>query len=112
VSAEHADRLARLHEEGLVLLQPLERFDDRVESIPNCARRGRSRRRRPGSADPRRPSSSRLFISIRTAASVGPGSRLDLTPAARSDVAAVVASIGQLSAPLKIRRSGPGSPTQ
>ena len=55
VGAEHADRLARLDEQGLVLLEPLERLDDLVVSIASCARRGRCRRRRPGSADPRRP---------------------------------------------------------
>ena len=30
VGAEHADRLARLDEQGLVLVQPLERLDDAV----------------------------------------------------------------------------------
>ena len=33
VGAEHADRLARLDEQGLVLLEPLERLDDLVVSI-------------------------------------------------------------------------------
>ena len=32
--------------------------------------------------------------------------------APRADVAAIVPSVGQLSAPLKMRRSGPGSPIQ
>jgi hypothetical protein len=34
VGAEHADRLARLDEQGLVLLEPLERLDDLVEAFP------------------------------------------------------------------------------
>ena len=55
VGAEHADRLARLDQQGLVVLQPLERLDDLVVSRPSCARRGRCRHKRPGSAGPRRP---------------------------------------------------------
>ena len=34
VGAEHADRLARLDEQGLVLLEPLERLDDLVVAFP------------------------------------------------------------------------------
>ena len=36
--AEHADRLARLDEQGLVLLQPLQRLDDRVVALPVARR--------------------------------------------------------------------------
>ena len=34
VGAEHADRLARLDEQGLVVLEPFERLDDLVEAFP------------------------------------------------------------------------------
>ena len=34
MGAEHADRLARLDEQGLVVLEPFERFDDLVVSRP------------------------------------------------------------------------------
>ena len=34
VGAEHADGLARLDDQGLILVQPLERFDDLVETLP------------------------------------------------------------------------------
>ena len=34
VRAEHADRLARLDEQGLVFLEPLQRLDDPVETLP------------------------------------------------------------------------------
>jgi hypothetical protein len=36
--AEHADRLAALHEQRLVGLEPLQRFDDRVEARPVARR--------------------------------------------------------------------------
>ena len=38
VGAEHADRLAALHQQRLVVLQPPERGDDRARSSPSCAR--------------------------------------------------------------------------
>ena len=69
MGAEHADRLARLHQQRLVVLQPLQRRDDPVEALPVPR----------GPADPAiddqvlRPLGdlgSRLFISIRSGASV------------------------------------------
>jgi hypothetical protein len=36
--AEHADRLARLDEQSLVLLEPLQRRDDPVEALPVAGR--------------------------------------------------------------------------
>ena len=47
MGAEHADRLARLDEQGLVGLQPLQRGDDLGRTPSSRARRGRCRRRRP-----------------------------------------------------------------
>ena len=68
--AEDGDRLARLHEQCLVVLEAAQRGDDGVEGFPARAARpvppytirssGRSA-----------TSGSRLFISIRSAASCG-----------------------------------------
>ena len=37
--AEHADRLARLHEQGLIAFQPLQRRDDLIEASQSRAAR-------------------------------------------------------------------------
>ena len=55
VRAEHADRLAALHEQRLVVLEPAQRRDDGVECLPRARGAARCRRRRRGSRDPRRP---------------------------------------------------------
>ena len=51
---EHADRLARLDQQRLVVVQLAQRGEDLRRSRPSCARRGRCRRRRPGPAGSRR----------------------------------------------------------
>ena len=55
VGPEHADRLARLHEQRLVVLERAQRRDDRVEARASCAPPCRCRRRRPGRRVARRP---------------------------------------------------------
>ena len=55
VGAEHADRLARLDQQGLVVARAVRASRRSCRSRPSCARRGRCRHRRPGSAGPRRP---------------------------------------------------------
>ena len=42
VRAEHADRLSRLHEQGLVVRQALQRADDRVVGLPRAGRAPRA----------------------------------------------------------------------
>ena len=46
VGLEHADRLARLHQQGFVVLQLLQRARGSCRSSPSCAPPGRCRRRR------------------------------------------------------------------
>jgi hypothetical protein len=53
VRTKHADRLARLDEQGLVVLELCAARDDAVEALPVSARRGRCRHR------PRAPAASR-----------------------------------------------------
>ena len=55
VGAEHADRLARLDQQGLVVLQPARASRRSGRSSPSRGRRGRSRRRRPAPPAARRP---------------------------------------------------------
>ena len=69
VRAEHADRLAALHEQRLVVAEPQERAHDRLQRVVR-ARRGRSRRRRRAPRAARPPPESRLLRSIRSGASV------------------------------------------
>ena len=66
---EHTNRLARLHQQGLVLLEPLQSLDNLVEAVPVARGPANS------AVDDQAlrilgDLSSRLFISIRTAASV------------------------------------------
>ena len=109
--AEDADRLARLDQQGLVVVEPLERFDDLVEALPVA------RRAADAAVDDEalRVLGDLVVEIVHQHPHRGfgrPALGDDLASAAGADVAAVVASIGQLSAPLKIRRSGPGRPIQ
>src|SRR6185437_16431053 len=112
VRAEHADGLARLDEQRLVFLEPLQRLDDLVVTLP-IAR---------GAADPAVDDQALRVLGDLVVEVVhqhpdrrlgGPALCLDLAPVPGADVAAVIASTdAQLSTPLKMRRSGPGSPIQ
>ena len=93
VGAEHADRLARLDEQGLVVLEPFERLDDLVEALP-VAR---------GAADPAIDDQALRVLGDLVVEVVhqhphrgfgGPAFGHDLASAAGADVAAVVASVG------------------
>ena len=93
VRAEHADRLAGLDEQGLVLVEPLERLDDLVEALP-VAR---------GAADAAVDDEALRVLGDLVVEVVhqhphrgfgGPALRLDLAAAPGADVAAVVASVG------------------
>ncbi len=53
--AHHADRLAGLHEQGLVVFELAQGGDDGVERFPACAPPCRCRRRRRGGPGPRPP---------------------------------------------------------
>ena len=92
VGAEHADRLARLDEQGLILIEPFERLDDLVEAVP-IAR---------GAADPAIDDQALRVLGDLVVEIVhqhpdrgfgGPLPGLDLAPAPGADVAAVVASV-------------------
>ncbi len=99
VGAEDADRLARLDEQGLVVLEPLERLDDLVEAGP-IAR---------GAADPAIDDQALRILGDLVVEIVhqhpdggfgGPAFGDDLAAAAGADAAAVVASlVGQESIP-------------
>ena len=54
VGAEDADRLARLHQQRLVVVERAAASGRWRDSTPSCARRGRCRRRRRGPAGARR----------------------------------------------------------
>ena len=83
MGAEHADRLARLDQQGLVALQPLAASRRSCRSSPSRAPPGRCRHRRPAPRAPRRRRGSRLFISIRIAASVAQLLQLISVPVGR-----------------------------
>ena len=70
VRAGDADRLARLHQQGLVVAQASAASRRWRRSTPRSAPRAPCRRRRRASPGPRRPSGSRLFIRQRSGASV------------------------------------------
>ena len=70
MGAEYADRLARLHQQRLVALQPLQVSRRCGRSFPNRAPRGRCRHRPPARCGLSATSGSRLFISMRIGASV------------------------------------------
>ena len=55
VGAEHADRLAGLHQHGLVVLQAAQRAQRSRRTPPSCGRHGRCRRRPPVPRGARRP---------------------------------------------------------
>ncbi len=93
VGAEHADRLARLDEQGLVFLQPLQRLDDLVVAGP-VARRA---------ADAAVDDQALRVLGDLIVEVVhqhpdrglgGPMPGLDLGAPPRADMAAVVASVG------------------
>ena len=65
---ENRDRLSRLHEQRLVVLEPVQRFDDRVVTLP-VARRFASSAIDDQFFRLLATSGSRLFINIRLAAS-------------------------------------------
>ena len=136
VGREDADRLARLDEQGLVLAEPLQASKRSRHSFPSRAPPGRCRHRRPAPPAPRRLRGSRLFISIRIAASVVQLRQLSSVPVG----AAIWRLLSRLvhtyplvrgvegrwnvirprlarderarRPPAKIRRSGPGRPIQ
>ena len=99
VGAEHANRLARLDEQGLVFLQPLERLDDLVVAFP-VAR---------GAADSAIDDEALRVLGDLIVEIVhqhphrglgGPMLGLDFAATAGADVAAVVASVGHYGAAL------------
>ena len=71
VRAEDADRLARLHEQRLVVVEPRSERDDGVEGVPD-ARRLAGAAVDDESSGRSATSGSRLFISMRRAASWRP----------------------------------------
>ena len=70
MGAEHADRLARLDQQRLVVLELASARRRCGRSSPSRARRGRCRHRRPARSGFSATSGSRLFISMRSGASV------------------------------------------
>ena len=104
VGAEHADRLARLHQQRLVA-RPAGAASRRCgRSCPSRARPGRCRHRRPARPGRSATSGSRLFISMRSGASVSQLLADSVGAARRADRAGVVdAGHGVL---VKRRRQG------
>ncbi len=96
--AEDADRLARLDEQGLVFLEPFERLDDLVEALP-VARRAAD----AAVDDQALRILGDLFVEVvhqhPHRGFGGPAFGHDLASASGADMAAVVASVAQLSAP-------------
>ena len=90
VGAEDADRLARLDEQRLVVLQRASAPRRCGRSSPSRARRGRCRRRRRARRAARPPPGSRLFISMRSGASVSQLLARELGAARGADDAGVV----------------------
>jgi AcrR family transcriptional regulator len=92
VGGKHADRLARLDEQGLVFLEALERLDDLVEALPVARRSANS-----AIDDQALRILGNLVVEIvhqHSDRGFGrPLLRLDLAPSASADVAAVVASV-------------------
>ena len=70
VRLEHADRLARLDQQRLVVVRARAAPRRSRRSTPSCARRGRCRRRRRAPSDSRRPRDRGCSCSIRSGASV------------------------------------------
>ena len=112
MGAEHADRLAGLHQQRLVVLERLQRRDDAVETRPSRARPGRCRRRRPARSGSRRRPGSRLFISMRSGASVSQLLAVSSVPRGGADVADVVAGMWSCACPFdgrsRLKRCCPG----
>ena len=104
VGAEHPDRLARLHEHRLVVGQRRAGCGTWRRRRPRSGPPGRSRRRRPGRRAARPPPGSRLFCSIRKAASCGQPRHVSSGAAGRPDGRGPL--IGRAS-PLVPRGSGP-----
>ena len=67
VRPENADRLARLHEQRLVVLQPPQHGRGSCRTLPSCARPCRCRRRRRACPDARRPRDRGCFAASGTA---------------------------------------------
>ena len=103
VGAEHADRLARLHEHRLVVGQALERADHRVEGVPRAGRPGPCRRRRRGRRAARPPPGRGC-----SSASAAPPPGASPGSSARSPAAPAPAAVHSSSSlPLAPRRSCP-----
>ena len=86
--AEDGDRLAGLHDQRLVVLEAAQRARRSRRTPASCARPCRSRRRRSRSSGRSATSGSRLFISMRSAASCGHPLQERVGAARRADVAA------------------------
>ena len=111
VGAEDADRLARLDQQGFLVVEAFEGGDDGVEAGPVA------RRAADAAIDDQalRILGDLIVEVVHQHADGGfgrPAFGDDLAAAAGADVAAVVAAVGHASSPAKMRRSGPGSPIQ
>ena len=110
VGAKDADRLARLHQQRLVVRRARAASGRSRRTPPTSAPRGRCRRRRRGRPGRSATSGSRLFISIRSAASCGqPRQESSVPRGARTSRAhassPISASTAARSAPEATRRS-------
>ena len=85
VGAEDAHRLAGLHEQRLVVLQLAQAARRSRRSTPSCARPCRCRRRPRGPPAAPPPPGSRLFMSMRRAASCGQDRQESAVPRGRAD---------------------------